>query len=121
MESKKYDLEERLFNFSIKLIKTLQRISNNQVDRILISQLIRSGTSIGANFSEANEADQYKDKKNKVRIAKKEAKETIYWIKILIEIKEADDEDLKFLLKEASEIVKILNTIYIKLIDKPKE
>lgn len=74
----KFDLEERTTKFGLEILSFCRSITADQVTRPLISQLVRSGTSIGANYCEANEANSKKDFIHKLSIAKKEAKETIY-------------------------------------------
>ena len=80
--SKKYDLEERTYVFGKKIIELCQNTSQTLITNPIISQLIRSGTSIGANYREANGASSKQDFRNKVFICKKEAKETEYWLKM---------------------------------------
>ena len=79
----KYDLEERTTVFSEKIIELCKKISKNTITIPIIDQLIRSGTSIGANYTEANGASSRKDFKNKIYICKKEAMETKYWLRLL--------------------------------------
>lgn len=75
----------------------------------LLNQLIRSATSIGANFIEAKNASSKRDFRNKVYIAKKEASETLYWLKLLEEFTNA--KQLIILQKECQEIILILQKI----------
>lgn len=79
----KYDLEERTSIFAEKIIDLCKEASKTVVTNPIISQLVRSGTSIGANYSEANGASSKKDFKNKIFICKKESKETKYWLRML--------------------------------------
>lgn len=79
----KYDLEERTTVFSEKIIEFCKKIPKNTINLPVIDQLIRSGTSIGANYMEANGASSKRDFKNKIFICKKEARETKYWLRIL--------------------------------------
>ena len=78
----KYDLEERTSKFAEDLIDLCKKAPKNVVTTPIIGQLIRSGTSIGANYCEANGASSRKDFKNKIFICKKESKETKYWINL---------------------------------------
>ena len=110
--SKPYDLEERTFQFSkaVRLfIKTLPRTIANIDDG---KQLIRSSGSVGANYREANESLGKKDFMMRMRISRKEAKESAYWLRVIHEtnnLKNADDA--KKLMQEAIELEKILSSI----------
>ena len=76
---KKYDLIERTAKFGENIIIFLKSLNQNTINSPLISQLIRSSTSIGANYMEADTAESIKDFKHKISICKKEAKETTHW------------------------------------------
>ncbi len=78
-----YDLEERTALFSEKIITLCKTLEKNITITPLISQLIRSATSIGANYSEANGASSKKDFANKIYLCKKEARETLYWLRLI--------------------------------------
>lgn len=80
---KVYDLEERTGKFGEKIIMFAKKIPINAVTMPLISQLVRSGTSIGANYCEADGAESKKDFKHKLGICKKEAKETKHWLRLV--------------------------------------
>ncbi len=111
----KYDLEERTALFSEKLIELCKKYPKNAITLPVIDQLVRSGTSMGANYCEANGASSRKDFKNKIFICKKEAKETQYWIRLLA--KSLDSEELKHecrtLWQEAKELGMIFSKIAI--------
>lgn len=79
-QEKQYNLEERTTVFSCAIIDFLKNIQKDVISIPLTSQLIRSATSIGANYCEANGASSKKDFRNKIYICKKEAKETMYWL-----------------------------------------
>lgn len=111
---KKYDLEERTRAFSKLVIKLCRNIRFEKVNNRLIDQLIRSATSVGANYREANETDTKKDFKNRIRIAKKEAKETIYWLDLLYEANPDIKTEITPLLEESIQLMKILAAIYNK-------
>lgn len=78
-----YDLEERTSEFSKNLISLCKVISINLTNENIIKQVLRSGTSIGANYREANGAASKTDFRSKIHICKKEANETLYWLKLL--------------------------------------
>jgi four helix bundle protein len=111
---KNYDLEDRTKLFSYNLIDLCKKLPFSTVNKRLIDQLIRSGTSIGANYREANEADTKKDFKNKVRIAKKEARETIYWLELINNANINHSKEINLLLDESRQLIKIIASIYLK-------
>lgn len=98
----------------MRLCKSLPK---DILSRRLIDQVVRSGTSVGANYREANETDTKRDFRNRIRISKKEAKETIYWLELLIEANPKQVDMMRSLLKESQELMKILGSIYEKCKD----
>lgn len=112
---KKYDLGERTARFGERIIEFARKIPKNAVTLPIISQLVRSGTSMGANYSEADGAESKKDFKHKMGICKKEAKETKYWLRIM-GVGEPDLKDeARELWKEAQELTLIFSAIILKL------
>jgi four helix bundle protein len=107
-----YDLEDRTKKFSKELIDFLKNIEQNCFNKNTISQLIRSATSIGANYHEANGAVSDKDFFNKISICRKEAKETEYWIELLAEASPEHKTQLRIFLAKAHEFVLIFGTIF---------
>ncbi len=79
-----YNLEERTAIFAENVVKFVKTIPENSVTKPILSQLIRSATSIGANYCEADDAESHNDFKHKIGICKKEARETKYWLRILV-------------------------------------
>jgi four helix bundle protein len=108
-QEKLQSLENRTVEFSVLVIKTCGKYAREAHLSSLTNQLIRSATSIGANYAEANNASSKADFKNKIFIAKKEAAETRYWLKILYEI--TKDNDVLPLQQEALELNLILQKI----------
>ena len=106
-----YDLEERTRKFSKDIIRFLRKIKQHRINGNIISQLLRSATSVGANYCEANNASSKKDFRNKIFICKKEIQETKYWLEMLAEASPEDKESLKYFWKEAHEITLIFNKI----------
>lgn len=107
INSKRYDLEERTLKFAYDTriyIKRLPRTLQNLEDS---KQLIRSSGSVGANYIEANEALSRKDFVLRIKICRKEAKESIYWLKLLADKSKEKDE----LINEATELMKIFGSI----------
>ena len=111
---KNYDLEDRTKEFSYEIINLCKKLPFSIVNKRLIDQLIRSATSIGANYREANESDTKRDFKNKIRISKKEARETIYWLELIINSNASFNKEIYILLDESKQLMKILASIYIK-------
>jgi len=107
----KYDLQERTAKFGENIIEFVKNIPMNTVTKPLINQLVKSSTSIGANYSEANHASSKKDFSNKVSIATKEANETKYWMRMMIKAIPQKSEECKKLWQEAHELTCIFATI----------
>ena len=104
-------MNERTINFSKQIINFLRRTKQDNLSIIIINQLFRSATSIGANYREANNASSKKDFANKCFICKKEAQETKYWIELLSEMDIEKIEELRKLWQEAHELTLIFNKI----------
>ncbi|MCD5383613.1 four helix bundle protein [candidate division WOR-3 bacterium] len=109
--SKQYDLEERTLEFGKRIIHLSKALPKNTINFKLIDQIIRSGTSIGANYREANETETKKDFRYRIRVCRKEGKETIYWLNLIIEANLAFKERIEPLLQETTELVKIFAAI----------
>jgi four helix bundle protein len=83
MTKTKYDLEEKTTKFGEEIIKFTKKVPKNPITVPLITQLVEAGTSLGANYCEADDAESGKDFKHKIGIAKKEARETKYWLRMI--------------------------------------
>lgn len=101
----------RSFGFAVRIVKMYKYMTENKKEYVLSKQVLRSGTSIGANVREAIEAQSKKDFIAKLYIALKEAGETEYWIKLLVASEYLEKEHSESLLSELHVIIKILNTI----------
>jgi len=108
---KKYDLEERTAKFAEKIIELEKKAPKNVVTNPIINQLVKSGTSIGANYCEANGASSKRDFTNKIFICKKESKETKYWLRILARAVEELKDECQELWEEAQELTLIFSKI----------
>ena len=108
---KKYDLAERTSKFGGEIIMFMKEILQNTISRPLISQLVRSATSIGANYMEADCAESKKDFNHKISICKKEAKETTYWLHMLAIASPEKKERCGELWQEAHELTLIFSAI----------
>lgn len=109
METKANIILEKTFKFSLDVIKVYQQLTQKH-EYILSKQLLRSGTSVGANVNESTAAQTKADFITKMAIASKEARETKYWLRLLKESKIVDI-DFTLLLKEIDEIISILTAI----------
>lgn len=108
----KNDICERTFDFSVRIVKLCRFLDEQAgVSRTLSKQLIRSGTSIGANVEEAQGGQSRADFLSKISIACKEARETLYWLKLLEATEAVPDDRLKEIRTEANELVGILTAI----------
>lgn len=108
------DLEERTLNFSKNIVNFCKRLSKNTINFELIKQIVRSACSIGANYREANEALGKKDFAHRLRISRKEAKETAYWLDIIMEANSEFQKEAESLLNENRELRNILSAIISK-------
>ncbi|MHB8906560.1 MAG: four helix bundle protein [Melioribacteraceae bacterium] len=107
---------EKSFRFGVRIVKFYSiRLKNNYQIKDLLSQILRSGTSIGANVAESQEAVSKKDFINKLSIALKEAKETEYWLKLLKEASVLDENEFNSLKNDCEELIKLLISILKKL------
>jgi len=112
--SKKYDLIERTSVFGEQVIDFLKTIQKNEITRPLVSQCIRSTTSIGANYMEADCAESKKDFRHKIGICKKESKETMHWMRMLSRAT-GEKEKCRIFWKEAQELTFIFSSIINKV------
>jgi four helix bundle protein len=101
---KHYDLDERTAKFGLAVIALAKSISRTTVTAPLISQLVRSGTSVGANYIEADDAGTRKEFRHRIFICKREARETKYWLRMLVAADHSCAADARRLWKEAKEL-----------------
>jgi four helix bundle protein len=106
-------VQDKSFRFAVQLIGYIRRQQKDHVNLVLTRQLLRSGTSIGANVEEALGGQSSKDFVAKLAIAAKEARETGYWLRLIRETQPHDQQELADLLKECGELVKMLNSIIL--------
>ena len=108
------NIEERTFNFSVRIVKLCAFLGQKGGTSYQLSkQLIRSGTSIGANIQEAQSGQSKADFIHKMSIAQKESRETNYWLKLLIATEEDLHTRLLPLLEESNELIAIITSIII--------
>ena len=107
----KTELEDRTKRFSLNLISLLKNLPKGYLGDVIGRQLLKSGTSIGANYREANRAESKADFVHKVNLAEKEAAETVYWLEICMEAGFGTSAEIERLAQEAKELLAILTTI----------
>ncbi len=107
----KQKIKERSYSFALGVIRFIKNLPYNTATISLGKQLMRSGTSIGANIEEAQGASSRKDFINKINIAKKEARETRYWLRLINDARIIKSNNLPELLSEINEIINILTAI----------
>lgn len=114
-KNKEYDLEERTAQFGENIIDISKQIKSNNINSSIINQLIRSATSIGANYCEANASSSKRDFRNKIYICKKETNETKHWLRMLTRSNSELKNKTRNLWQEAHELhlifQKITNTL----------
>ncbi len=115
-DKKIYDLEERTAKFGEDIIEFTKKIPKNTITVLLIEQLIRSGTSVGANYCEADCAESRKDFEHKLGICKKEAKESKHWLRMIAKATEELKDEARELWQEANE----LQLIFISIVKKSR-
>ena len=103
-------LEERTRKFAVQIIRLSARLPNSPEGRVVKSQLTKAGTSIGANYREANRSRSKADFKNKMRICEGECSETQYWLKVLVDAGMLVSEDTKTVYDECSELLAIFTS-----------
>jgi four helix bundle protein len=105
-------ITERSFAFAVRIIKLCQFLEKqDKVSRTLANQLLRSGTSIGANIEEAQAGQSKADFTAKMSIANKEARETLYWLRLLKKCELLEMQNINDMIQEADELVRILTAI----------
>ena len=106
---------EKSMNFAIRIVKLYLYLCDTKNEHVMSKQLLRSGTSIGANTRESKNAQSKKDFMNKLNIALKEADETEYWLELLYRTDYLTEEEYTSINNDNSELIKILTTIIKRL------
>jgi len=113
MGTKDNIVRKKSFSFAAQIVKVYKSLSEEKREFVLSRQLLRSGTSIGANIREADNAESKADFIHKMGIAQKEADETLYWLELLKETSYLTDNEYPSLHTEAEEIIKLIKRIII--------
>ncbi len=113
MDNKQFakKLEKRTRKFAVRIIRMSSRLPNTPEARVIRNQITKSGTSIGANYREANRARSKADFKNKIDICESEASETQYWLEVIVEAEWLSWEQLKPGHQECGELLAIFTSI----------
>ena len=109
----RYDLEERTGKFGEDIIEFAKTLERDEINRPLITQLIKSSTSIGANYMEADGADSKKDFRHKISLCKKESKETKHWLRMIRKANPSKAPDCRKLSQEVQELTLIFSSILL--------
>lgn len=109
--SKNRDLSKRTRRYALEIIRLFSSLAKNTQTQVIGKQLLRSGTSVGAHYSEANFAKSTKDFVSKIEGALQELEETVYWLDLLDEAELAKRENIEPLQKETRELIAIFVTI----------
>lgn len=104
-------IKEKSFDFALRIVKLYKHLTSSKNEYIMSKQLLRSGTSIGANVSEAVQAQTKPDFLAKMNIALKEASETEYWLKLLLASKYLTNDEFKSVNDDCSELLRLLVSI----------
>jgi four helix bundle protein len=109
---RQYDLAERTARFGESAIQFCKTIKRNAITQPLIRQLVRSSTSVGANYLEADEAGSKKEFRYRISVSKRECRESQHWLRMLVAAAPECTESARVLWKEANELILIFGTIY---------
>jgi len=112
MDNKEFakQLEKRTREFAVRIIRLSSTLPNTPEARVIRSQMTKSGTSVGANYREANRARSKADFKNKIKICESEASETKYWLEIIVEVKWFSWAKVKWEYEECGELLGIFTS-----------
>lgn len=105
------DLEKRTRQFAVKIIKISVKLPDTPEGRVVRNQLTKAGTSVGANYREANRARSKADFRNKIKICESESTETQYWLEVITDIKWVKWENIKSDYDECSELLALFTSI----------
>ena len=109
-----FDIHERIFSFVVNTLKQIKYFPQSEENKIIINQLIRSVTSVGANDQEADGVSSKRDFIHCYTIVRKELKETRYWLSLLSELNPPLKMRLESSIKESDELIKIISSIISK-------
>jgi four helix bundle protein len=113
MDNKEFakELERRTKRFSVRIIRLSSKLPNTPEARVVRNQITKSGTSIGANYREANRARSKADFRNKIDICESESSETQYWLEVIVEMEWLSFDQVKYEYEECGELLAIFTSI----------
>jgi len=113
MDNKEFsrELEKRTKKFAISIIRLSASLPNSPEAKVIRNQLTKSGTSIGANYREANRGRSKADFSNKIKICESEASETLYWIELIADLNIIKKETIEVIALEANELLALFTSI----------
>ena len=113
MKNKEFaeNLEKRTLEFAVKIIRLSSRLPNTPEAQVIRNQITKSGTSIGANYREANRARSKADFRSKIKICEGESSETHYWLDVIKKMEFFEGKELSTVYKESDELLAIFTTI----------
>lgn len=113
MDNKEFakQLEERTLMFGVRIIQLSTKLPKTDEAKVIRTQITKSGTSIGANYREANRSRSKADFKNKIKICESESSETVYWLKIIRVLKWLEGQKIDWEYKESKELLAIFTSI----------
>ncbi|NOZ48679.1 MAG: four helix bundle protein [Chloroflexi bacterium] len=103
----KHDLEKRTKQFALRVIRFVASLPKNSMTNVMGYQLVKAGTSVGANYRETNRAESHNDFIHKIGIVEKEASESQYWLELFDEAGIGDVQERRWLLQESGELLAI--------------
>ncbi|MBM2816003.1 MAG: four helix bundle protein [Ignavibacteria bacterium] len=103
-------IQEKSYKFAIRIVRLYQFLTKEKKEFVLSKQVLKSGTSIGANIEEAIGGQSKNDFKSKISIAYKEARETLYWIRILRDTEYINEKQAESIIEDINEILKIITS-----------
>jgi len=106
-----YAVQEKSFHFAVRIVKLCRYLREEKKEFVLTNQLLRSGTSVGANVAEAQQAQSKADFAHKMNVALKEAYETDYWLRLLNATDYLNDKAFGSIMEDCQELEKLLITI----------
>ncbi len=112
--AREYDLERRTTEFGKAVIRLCKNLPVNPMNDRLVGQLVGAAGSVGANYREANDALGKKDFVNRLKIARREAKESLHWLELITEANSGSTAEIKTLMQESEELKNILSVIIVK-------
>ncbi len=110
-EKRKYDIYDRIFNFIVMVLRFIDKLPRTYSNNVIIGQITRSVTSIGANSQEADGSSTKKDFLHCFTTVRKETKETVYWLQLIEKLNPKSSAEVTPIIQDGNEIVAIISTI----------